>query len=103
MFLCEVYVCVNIPSPGPVGELYMTAYNVFLAFAGLNQGQKGPRISSSLSLDSSFKGSPRRCPPAVLWVAKGDVENWLLEIQSCETSLSPFSNEFPDRQMCSQF
>lgn len=64
LYLCEVYVCVYIPGLGPVGELCMRAYNVvlFLALAGLNQGQKGSPISSSRSLISSFKGSPRQCP-----------------------------------------
>ena len=42
VYLCEVYVCVNILGLGPVGELYMRAYNMVLvlAFTGLSQGQK---------------------------------------------------------------
>lgn len=42
VYLCEVYVCVNILGLGPVGELYMRAYNMVLvlAFTVLSQGQK---------------------------------------------------------------
>lgn len=63
LYLCEVYVCVNIPGLGPVGELYMRAYNVvlFLALAGLNQGQKALR-SLPPGVSSLFKGSPRQSP-----------------------------------------
>lgn len=74
VYLCEVYVCVNIPGLGPVGELYMKTYNVvlFLAFAGLNRGQKAlrslpPGVSSShseadhVSVPSRALGSKGRC------------------------------------------
>lgn len=73
VYLCEVYVCVNIPGFGPVDELYMRTYNVvlFLAFAGLNQGQAlrslPPGVSSShskadhVSVPGCALGSKGRC------------------------------------------
>ncbi len=75
---------------------------IFLASAGLNRGKR----PSDLFLLESHLIIQRRTTsvsPAVPRVARGDVENWLVEFQSCESSLSPFSNEFPDHQMCSQF
>lgn len=84
---------------------YIVTLNVMFLFdlAGLNQGQKALQ-SLPAGVSSSFKGSPHQSPwPFALCAAKGDVENWLVEFQSCETSLSPFSNEFPDHQISSRF
>lgn len=69
----------------------------------LESGAKGPAVSSFQESRRVIQRQTTSVSLAVLWVAKGDVENWLVEIRSCETSLSPFSNEFPDHQMCSQF
>lgn len=74
LYLCEVYVCVNVPDLGPVGELYVRAYNVvlYLALAGLNQGQKALRSlppgvlarhskAAHVSLPGRALGSKGRC------------------------------------------
>lgn len=49
--LCEVYVCVNIPALGPVGEVYMTACDavLFLPLARLNRGQRPSDLSLQYS------------------------------------------------------
>lgn len=80
----------------------MRTYNavLFLAFAGLKQGQKALR-SPPLGVPSP--PSKKASVPGCALGSKGGCGNCLVEIQSCETSLSPFSNEFPDHQMCSQF
>lgn len=92
----------NIAGLGPMGGLYMRTCNVvlFLAYAGLNQGQKALR---SLPPGVPSCHSKTVSVPGCALGSKGRCGNCLVEIQSCETSLSPFSNEFPDHQMCSQF
>lgn len=74
---------------------------LFFALAGLNQGQEGPSISSPSSI-AIIQRQPTSVSKHVAWAAEADVENAVVEIQCRETSLSPFSNEFPDRQTCSQ-
>lgn len=61
---------------------------------------RGKRPSDVLSAGVSSKTAS---VPGCALGSKGRCGNCLVEIQSCETSLSPFSNEFPDHQMCSQF
>lgn len=60
---------------------------------GLQACDENPPAAPARHSDAS--SVPSRAP--------GGCGNCVLEIQTCETSLSPFSNEFPDRQLLSHF